>query len=205
MFNVVNPCLHGNLNNGPYAEKQDITQSSWDRRLAALYSRLLKPVAHWNLNNERFLRRVESFSNELATASQDSLQQQVTRLAQQLRKQGLLLPLVAEGFALIQEVSWRTLKKRHYRVQLLGGLVLLKGQIAEMQTGEGKSLTATLAAGVAAMAGIPVHIVTVNDYLAARDAEEMEPLYAALGLTIGVVQNRRQAALLSRRYHLLHE
>lgn len=192
MFNTINPGLHGSLSNGPYAEKQDVVQSSWDRRLAALYSRLLKPVAHWNLTNEGFLRRIESFSNELATASQDSLQQQVNLLVQQLRKHGLLLPLVAEGFALIQEMSWRTLKKRHYPVQLLGGLVLLKGQIAEMQTGEGKSLTATLAAGVAAMAGIPVHIVTVNDYLAARDAEEMQPLYEALGFSVGVVQNGQE-------------
>jgi preprotein translocase subunit SecA len=82
----------------------------------------------------------------------------------------------------------------------LGGLALLKGQIAEMQTGEGKSLTATLAAGVAAMAGMPVHIVTVNDYLAARDAEEMEPLFQALGLSVGVVQNGQSAEAKRRAY-----
>lgn len=90
-------------------------------------------------------------------------------------------------FALIREVAFRQLGMRHYPVQLRGGYVMMCGQFAEMQTGEGKTLTATLTAGAMALAGRPVHVVTVNDYLAARDAEEMGPVYTGLGLTVGLI------------------
>src|SRR5205085_11474482 len=102
-------------------------------------------------------------------------------------RQGFRPELVARAFALIREVSTRVHGQRHYDVQLIGGLVLLRGMVAEMETGEGKTLTATLPAATAALAGIPVHIVTVNDYLAARDAAWMKPLYDALGLSVGTV------------------
>jgi preprotein translocase subunit SecA len=94
---------------------------------------------------------------------------------------------VARCFALVREVAGRTLGQRHFDVQLTGGRVLLDGMVAEMETGEGKTLTATLAASAAALAGIPVHVVTVNDYLAQRDSEWMGPVYAALGLTVGTI------------------
>ena len=76
---------------------------------------------------------------------------------------------------------------RHFDVQIMGGWILLHGMLAEMDTGEGKTLTATLPACTAALAGIPVHIVTVNDYLARRDAQAMAPIYQALGLTVGLI------------------
>jgi preprotein translocase subunit SecA len=88
---------------------------------------------------------------------------------------------------LVREVAGRTLGERHFDVQLVGGRILLEGMVAEMQTGEGKTLTATLAACTAALAGVPVHVITVNDYLARRDAEWMSPVYSALGVTVGVV------------------
>ena len=94
---------------------------------------------------------------------------------------------VANTFALVREAAHRTIGLRHFDVRLLGGWVLLKGRVAEMETGEGKTLTATLPACAAALAGLPVHIVTVNDYLAARDGWAMGPIYRALGLTVGVV------------------
>jgi preprotein translocase subunit SecA len=94
---------------------------------------------------------------------------------------------VAEVFALVREAARRTLKERHYDVQLMGGLALAKGNIAEMRTGEGKTLVATLAATLRALAGKGVHIVTVNDYLARRDAAWMGQVYGYLGLTLGVV------------------
>lgn len=94
---------------------------------------------------------------------------------------------VAETFALVREAARRTLKERHYDVQLVGGLALAKGKIAEMRTGEGKTLVATLAATARAMAGKGVHVVTVNDYLARRDGAWMGQVYHALGLTVGVV------------------
>lgn len=95
--------------------------------------------------------------------------------------------IAAPIMAAICEASSRHLGKRHFDVQLMGGLAMLRGQLAEMQTGEGKTLTATLAAGAMALSGRPVHVVTVNDYLAKRDAEEMTPVYEALGLSVGLV------------------
>jgi preprotein translocase subunit SecA len=98
-----------------------------------------------------------------------------------------LEPAVVSAFALVREAGWRFLKMRHFDVQLIGGLVLHEGKIAEMKTGEGKTLVATLPASLNALAGRGVHIVTVNDYLARRDAEWMSALYRALGLSVGVI------------------
>lgn len=100
---------------------------------------------------------------------------------------GLLDPKLAYVFALVREASKRTIGLRHYDVQLIGGAVLHHGQIAEMQTGEGKTLVATLALVLNALTGLGAHLVTVNDYLARRDAGWMGPIYAALGLTVGVI------------------
>ena len=104
-----------------------------------------------------------------------------------------------ETFALVREASWRTLGMRHYDVQLVGAMVLDEGRIAEMKTGEGKTLTATAAVALNALTGKGVHVVTVNDYLAGRDAQWMSPVYEALGLSVGVIgammpeDQRRQA------------
>ncbi|MBE9525466.1 MAG: preprotein translocase subunit SecA, partial [Proteobacteria bacterium] len=95
--------------------------------------------------------------------------------------------LLYETFALIREVSGRQINMRHYDVQLMGGWVMIKGQIAQMQTGEGKTLVATLPACVAAMSGMPVHVITVNDYLVERDAQLMTPIYHQFGLTVGII------------------
>ena len=95
--------------------------------------------------------------------------------------------VIVPAFALVREAGRRFLKMRHFDVQLIGGMVLNDGKIAEMKTGEGKTLVATLPAALNALAGRGVHIVTVNDYLARRDAEWMSPLYKALGLTVGVI------------------
>ncbi len=96
-------------------------------------------------------------------------------------------PAIVPAFALVREAGWRFLNMRHFDVQLIGGMVLHEGKIAEMKTGEGKTLVATLPACLNALAGRGVHIVTVNDYLARRDAEWMSPLYRALGLSVGVI------------------
>jgi preprotein translocase subunit SecA len=103
------------------------------------------------------------------------------------RLQEALEPAVAPAFALTREAGRRTLGMRHFDVQLIGGLVLHQGKIAEMKTGEGKTLVATLPAYLNSLAGLGVHIVTVNDYLARRDAEWMGPIYKMLGLTVGVI------------------
>src|SRR5580704_1153297 len=95
--------------------------------------------------------------------------------------------ILCEAFAAVREAGVRVLGMRHYDVQLIGGMVLNSGKIAEMRTGEGKTLVATLPCYLNALAGRGVHIVTVNDYLARRDAEWMSPLFKALGLTVGVI------------------
>src|SRR6195256_3700041 len=110
-----------------------------------------------------------------------------------------LEPAIVPAFAIVREAGRRFLNMRHFDVQLIGGMVLHDGKIAEMKTGEGKTLVATLPAALNALAGRGVHIVTVNDYLARRDAEWMSPLYRALGLSVGVIvhdlddQQRRAA------------
>jgi len=101
--------------------------------------------------------------------------------------QQALEPTIVPAFALVREAGRRFLNMRHFDVQLIGGIVLHEGKISEMKTGEGKTLVATLPAVLNALAGRGVHIVTVNDYLARRDAEWMSPLYRALGLSVGVI------------------
>jgi preprotein translocase subunit SecA len=96
--------------------------------------------------------------------------------------------ILAEAFAVVREVARRNVEMRHFDVQLIGGNVLYEGKIAEMATGEGKTLVATLAAYLVHLTGRKVHIVTVNDYLAKRDAEWMGPIYNGLGLTVGAIQ-----------------
>ena len=117
--------------------------------------------------------------------------------------------LLPEAFALTREAARRTLGQRHYDVQLIGGMALHDGAIAEMKTGEGKTLTATLAVFLNTLAGDGVHVVTVNDYLARRDAEWMAPIYEALGVSVAAIQEdddhaARQAQIRLRR-HLRHQ
>jgi preprotein translocase subunit SecA len=92
---------------------------------------------------------------------------------------------------------------RHHLVQLMGGWAMLEGRLAEMRTGEGKTITALLPAATMALAGVPVHVITVNDYLAQRDASALRPVYAALGLTVGLVCGTARSLCL--RHRLLHE
>ncbi len=117
--------------------------------------------------------------------------------------------LLPEAFAVVREASRRALGMRHFDVQLIGGMVLHDGKISEMKTGEGKTLVATLAVYLNALAGKGVHVVTVNDYLARRDAEWMGQIYGFLGMSTGVIVPRAGRALpprlLRRRHHLRHQ
>jgi preprotein translocase subunit SecA len=142
----------------------------------------------------RIIAMTNAHEATLRGATDHFLTEETLELRRLLRLRGLRIELVARSFALIRELADRTVGLRHFDVQLLGGFVLLKGMLAEMETGEGKTLTATLAAGTAALAGTPVHIVTVNDYLAARDSEAMTPIYRALGLTVGTIVHGKTAA-----------
>lgn len=179
---------------GPYPERADAEETGLDRRLASAHARWLMPLARLAGRPERFVDRVEAFGEAFSRLGDEALRAEVPALSRKLRRAGLAGEALAETFALIRELSARVLGKRHYPVQVLGALALIRGRIAEMETGEGKTLTATLAAGAAAMAGIPVHVVTVNDYLADRDGKEMGPLYQALGCSVGIIQNGQQPA-----------
>src|SRR5215470_2350479 len=121
--------------------------------------------------------------------SDDDLRARTGELRQRLADGAELDDLLPEAFAAVREAARRTVRMRHFDVQLMGGMVLHQGTIAEMATGEGKTLVATLAAYLNALTGRGVHIVTVNDYLAKRDAQWMGPIYQALGLSVGVIQH----------------
>ncbi|NOY73057.1 MAG: prepilin peptidase [Gammaproteobacteria bacterium] len=136
---------------------------------------------------EKFITAVNDHEKNNNSSNDKQLQEQLVTLKIQLRSQGLDPDLVAKSFALIREFSFRRLAMRHHDEQLLAGWILINGMLAEMQTGEGKTLTATLAAGTTGLAGIPTHIMTSNDYLVTRDAAKMGPLYKSLGLSIGII------------------
>jgi len=133
------------------------------------------------------VQRTNEFEGSIAQLSDDALKRKTDEFRERLEKGETLDELLPESFAVVREASRRVLGMRHFDVQLLGGMVLHNGNIAEMRTGEGKTLTATLPAYLNALSGKGVHVVTVNDYLARRDAEWMGRLYGFLGLTTGCV------------------
>ena len=153
--------------------------------------------------------RINSWEPELELLDDDELRAQADSLRERARNGEPLDELLPETFAVVRETSRRTMGMRHFDVQMIGGMVLHGGSIAEMKTGEGKTLTATLAVALNALAGKGVHVVTVNDYLARRDAEWMAPIYRGLGLSIGVLQNMQpyeeKRAAYAVRHHLRHE
>src|SRR3954449_4644229 len=135
------------------------------------------------------VERINDWEPELELLEDDELRANADALRERARNGESTEDLLPETFALVREVSRRRMNMRHFDVQMIGGMVLHDGSIAEMRTGEGKTLTATLAVVLNALAGEGVHLVTVNDYLARRDADWMRPIYEGLGLTIGVLQN----------------
>jgi preprotein translocase subunit SecA len=138
---------------------------------------------------ERRVGRINGYEPELELATDEELREAADELRERARDGEPLDDLLYECFALVREAGRRTMGMRHFDVQLIGGMVLHDGAIAEMKTGEGKTLTATLAVVLNSLAGRGVHVVTVNDYLARRDAEWMKPIYDMLGVSVGVLQN----------------
>jgi preprotein translocase subunit SecA len=132
------------------------------------------------------VQRINSLESQLESLSDDALKEQTNLFKQRIANGEDLDQLLPEAFAVVREASKRVMKMRHFDVQMLGGLALHQGKVAEMRTGEGKTLTATLAVYLNALTGRGVHVVTVNDYLASRDAQWMSKLYNFLGLTVGI-------------------
>ncbi len=137
----------------------------------------------------RHVRAAKGFEPALKELSDEQLRAKTEEFRGRLRDGATLDDLLPEAFAVAREAAWRTLKMRHFDVQLIGGIALHQGRIAEMRTGEGKTLVATLPAYLNALSGEGVHVVTVNEYLAQRDADWMGPVYRFLGLTVGVIKN----------------
>lgn len=175
-----------------YAEQTDVVNGAidrWGQRMAGHFHALRLRANARGLR--AILRQVAQYDASLRAMSDAELKARVVTLRRDLRLASANGPLSAKAagpaFALVREVAARTLGQRHYDVQVLGAWAMMRGMVAEMRTGEGKTLCATLAAATAALAGEPVHVITVNDYLAKRDAGEMAPLYEFLGLSVGVV------------------
>jgi preprotein translocase subunit SecA len=150
--------------------------------------------------NERIVRGYRGlattagkFEEGLAALSDEALGAKTAEFRARLKDGATLDSLLPEAFAVVREAARRTLGMRHFDVQLIGGMTLHQGKIAEMRTGEGKTLMATLAAYVNALPGDGVHVVTVNEYLAGRDADWMRPIYSFLGLTVGVIRNAQNS------------
>src|SRR6267142_670776 len=149
--------------------------------------------------HERDVKRMRPVVAEIAALepglqalSDEALRNRTTELRQRLADGAELDDLLPEAFAAVREAARRTVHMRHFDVQMMGGMVLHSGKIAEMATGEGKTLVATLPAYLNALPGLGTHVVTVNDYLARRDAQWMGPIYHALGLSVGAIQHKKQ-------------
>ncbi|PIY03998.1 MAG: preprotein translocase subunit SecA, partial [Gallionellales bacterium CG_4_10_14_3_um_filter_54_96] len=157
-----------------------------------MISKALKNI--FGSRNDRLLKQyrttvktINGLGDTIAALNDVQLREKTDAFRQRFAQGETLDALLPEAFAVVREASTRVLGMRHYDVQMIGGIVLHSGKIAEMRTGEGKTLMATLPVYLNAISGRGVHVVTVNDYLAARDAEWMGRLYRFLGLSVGVI------------------
>lgn len=146
------------------------------------------------------VHRINDLESEMRALSNVALAGQSEEFKKRLAAGETLDDILPEAFATVREVAWRTLGMRHFDVQLIGGIVLYEGKIAEMKTGEGKTLTSTAPIYLNALSGKGVHVVTVNDYLARRDAEWMMPVYEFLGVSVGIIQHNLDHSERQRAY-----
>lgn len=144
------------------------------------------------LNN--IVDKIDALEEKIQILDDEALKNMTNVFKDRLSKGETLDDILPEAFAVVREVSKRILGMRQYRVQLIGGIVLHQGKIAEMRTGEGKTLVGVAPVYLNALTGKGVHVITVNDYLAQRDKELMQPVYEFLGLTVGVIINGQQSA-----------
>jgi preprotein translocase subunit SecA len=177
---------------GPYPERAERDPSLADRALMAWGEVAARGLGHRRRMLNRFCDRVDAAEPSVQALTDAGLRDAAQALRPQFLRHGLRDDLLVRCFALVREGSRRVLGKRHYRVQLMGGRALVEGWLAEMATGEGKTLTAGPPAIAAALAGLPVHVVTVNDYLAERDAGIVAPLHALFGLTVGICRHGQE-------------
>ena len=168
----------------------------------------------WDTNQQELnklkplVERINALEAEMIPLSDEELRGKTVEFRKRIQNGETLDDLLPEAFAVVREAAKRTLGQRHYDVQLMGGIVLHNGKIAEMKTGEGKTLVATLPVYLNALTGKGVHVVTVNDYLAKRDSEWMGKIYRFLGMEVGVILhhlNTMSGARPMRRMYLRHK
>ena len=150
---------------------------------------------------QNLVNQINSFEETLQTLTDNELRVRSVNLKKRYQKSKDLDSLLTESFALTREASLRTLGLRHFDVQLIGGIVLNNQKIAEMKTGEGKTLVATLAASLNAVTEKGVHIITINDYLANRDHVSMGQIYSLLGLNTGLIQDNMSKLERKKNYN----
>jgi preprotein translocase subunit SecA len=178
---------------GLYPQRRDVHANGIDRWLGKAIGQLnlwASGFRRWRLRG--FANQVVKHSQSLQSETDEQLRARIEALSGRLPFEGFGRSLLIEIFSLVREVSRRLQGKPHYPVQIMGGYALLNGDLAEMATGEGKTLTAVLPAVAAALAGFPVHIVTVNDYLARRDAESLSPIYEFFGIRVGWIETDQE-------------
>src|SRR5262245_9998566 len=173
---------------GPYPERRQTHLNSIDQALLSATENVRLWCTGTRERKSSVIGRIEALGPRLRAMSDRDLRAYAEGLRPRLLRMKLAAGPVDEAFALVREVTERKLGMRHFPVQLMGGLVLVDGGMAEMQTGEGKTIVALLPAITVALSGLPVHVVTVNDYLAKRDADTLRPVYEALGLSVGLIQ-----------------
>lgn len=185
---------------GSYPQKKDSHLDDLEQSVARFLERIKTRLKRKKYSQNYIVREVAKYQKECQGYSENELSEIILQLRDQLHRQGLKKQLIIQAFAVIRETAGRTLGKRHFDEQLFGGWLMINGMLAEMDTGEGKTLTTTLPACTAALAGIPVHVITANDYLAARDAETMQPLYQRLGLSAGSIVDGMQTSERRKNY-----
>ncbi len=181
------PVPRPGIASGLYPQRAPQREDALERAVHRLRGLLARPQSA-RREVARFVKAVRG--QALTNASDAELAQGVHALREKLARQGLCDALLPEAFALVSETARRSVGMAPFDVQLMAGWAMLRGMVAEMETGEGKTLAVTLPAATAALAGIPVHLISANDYLVERDAEAMRPLYERLGLSVAAVTDR---------------
>lgn len=158
---------------------------------------------------EKIADQVMALDSQMAALSDEELKGKTQEFKDRLAQGQTLDDIMVEAFAVCREAAWRSVGMKHFKVQVIGGIVLHQGRIAEMKTGEGKTLVATLPTYLNALEGKGVHVITVNDYLAKRDAEWMGKIYTFLGLSVGCVihgiSDKTRKASVPCRYYIRNE
>lgn len=185
------------VSDGCYVERLDVHEPELEARMRGF-------MVHFSLSGgakaKGFVQKVNALESSIREYQDDELCAALPNVARHIQRKGFRDALLVTAFAVIREASRRILGMRHHDVQLMAGRFLLQGKIAEMSTGEGKTLAATLAICTAAATGASVHVVTVNDYLAERDAEKNAPLFAFFGFSLGVVIQDTALGMRSEQY-----